>query len=431
MITLLMVGLGIIICVILSGYFSASEMSISSCNTVRLENEAKNGNKRAKKALKLNENYDDTLSAILLSNNLVNIAASSLSTVYIILLTGTDDLNWLITIIVTVLVIIFGETVPKILSKRHANTISCFVAGTISTLIVVLKPINYIVVGITNIVTKGLDKYSHEKGDDEEVVEELQAIIETAEDEGVLDSERSDLVSAAIDFQDISAHEIMTARVDVEAIDIDDSMGKIKKQIIGSTRSRMPVYEGSIDNVIGIIHLNHLLKAFAKDNKPDIRALMMEPCFVYKTAKLPHVLDVLKKSHIHLAIVTDEYSGTCGVVSMEDVLEEIVGDIWDETDEIEEEVVEESDGKFIIDGDMLIDDFLELIDIDSNDFDYESQTVGGWTIEYMGDFPKAEDSFEYEGYVIRILEADARRVEKIEVYSKNTDDIDIEKKSEE
>lgn len=422
MTTLLFVGIGIIVCVILSGVFSASEMAISSCNTVRLENEAKNGNKRAKRALMLNENYDDTLSTILLSNNLVNIAASALSTIYIILLTGSDALNWLITAIVTILVIIFGETVPKILCKHHANGFACAISGFICALIVILKPINFIVIKITNLCTRGLEKRAGSKNDEEEVVEELQAIIETAEDEGVLDSERSDLVSAAIDFSDISAHEIMTARVDVEAIDIDDSMSKIKKQIVGSTRSRMPVYEGSIDNVIGIIHLNHLLKAFAKDNRPNIRELMMEPCFVYKTAKLPHVLDVLKKSHIHLAIVTDEYSGTCGVVSMEDVLEEIVGDIWDETDTIEEEVVEADDGKLTIDGDMLIADFLELLDINEDDFDYESQTVGGWTIEYMGDFPKDGDGFSYEGHLIKVLKMDGRRVEKVEVVPDNDSD---------
>lgn len=414
MTSLLIIGIGIILCIVLSGVFSAAEMSISSCNTVRLENEAKDGNKKARLALKLNEKYDDTLSAILLTNNLVNIAASALSTVYIILLTGSDELNWLITIIVTVLIIIFGETVPKILSKKYANSVAAGVASFIQFLIYLFYPINFIVVGLTNILTKGLDRYAV-SNDEEEAVEELQAIIETAEDEGVIDSEKSDIVAAAIDFSDISVSDVMTARVDVEAIDINDSMAKIRRQIVKSNRSRMPVYEDSIDNVIGIIHLNHLLKAFAKDSKPDIRSLMMEPCFVYKTAKLPHVLDVLKKAHIHLAIVTDEYSGTCGVVSMEDVLEEIVGEIWDETDVIEEEVVEVDAGKLIIDGDMLIDDFLERLGIREDDFPYESQTVGGWTIEYMEDFPKEGDEFDYMDYHVAIIAAKDRRVEKVAI----------------
>lgn len=413
--TLFLVGAGIILCVILSGVFSAAEMAISSCNTLRLENEAKDGNKRAAVALRLCENYDDTLSTILLGNNLVNIAASSLSTVYIIMLTGSDKLNWLITAIVTIFVIILGETVPKILSKRYANGVASAVAGFISMLSILLKPVSAIVVWVTGKLTKNLDGKSEAKDEEEEAVEELQAIIETAEDEGVIDADSSDLVSNAIDFSDVSASDVMTARVDVEAIDINASMESIKEQIINSTRSRMPVYEGSIDNVIGIVHLNHLLKAFSQTEEPNIRELMMEPGFVYKTAKLPHVLDVLKKSHVHLAIVTDEYSGTYGVVTMEDVLEEIVGDIWDETDIVIEEVVEDASGRLLVDGDMPIGDFLERLNIDEDEFPYESQTVGGWTIEYMGDFPKVGDSFSYANLDIIIVEADARRVEQVEV----------------
>lgn len=421
MTNLLIVGIGIIICVILSGVFSAAEMAISSCNRIRLENEAKDGKKGAKTALKLNDDYDDTLSTILLTNNLVNIAASALSTVYIILLTGSDRLNWLITAIVTVLIIIFGETVPKILSKRYCNQIASFVAGFIQLLIYVLKPINVIVVGITGLLTKGLDRFERDNSD-EEAQEELQAIIETAEDEGVIDADQSDIVSNAIDFSDVSALDVMTARVDVEAIDINAYMDDILELIVKSPYSRMPVYDGSIDNVVGIIHLNALLKAFAKESQPDIRELMLKPCFVYKMAKLPHVLDVLKQSRIHLAIVTDEYSGTCGVISMEDVLEAIVGDIWDETDTIEEDVIE-NDGELIIDGDMLIDDFCELIEVSENDFPYESQTAGGWCIEYIGDFPKTGDTFIYSDYEITIIKASDRRVERISLV-KTSDKVD-------
>lgn len=426
---LIIIAAGILFCVILSGVFSAAEMAISSCNVVRLSNEADAGNKKSARALRLNEKYDDTLSAILLTNNLVNIAASSLSTVYIILLTGSDSLNWLITIIVTVLIIIFGETVPKILSKKHANSFAATISGFIQFLIYLFWPVNYIIVGITNYLTKGLDKYAGKVNDEEEAVEELQSIIETAEDEGVLEKEQSEIVSAAIDFSDRAAFDVMTARVDVEAININDSLGRIRRQIIASTKSRMPVYEGSIDNVIGIIHLNSLLKAFATESKPDIRKLMLEPCFVYKTAKLPHVLDVLREAHIHLAIVTDEYSGTCGVITMEDVLEEIVGEIWDETDEIEEDVIENEDGRLIMDGDTPIGDFIQYLGIDESDFDYDSQTAGGFCIEYFGDFPKEEDKFIFRDYEIAILEATDRRVEKIEV--KKTENQDTNEEAEE
>lgn len=411
---LILVGAGIIICIILSGVFSAAEMAISSCNKVRMENEAEDGSKRAARVLKLYEHYDNTLSTILLSNNLVNIAASALSTVYIILLFGSDDKNWLITSIVTVLVIIFGETIPKIVAKKHANSLSRGLSAFLLVLYYLLWPVNFVVVAVTGLITKPLDKNAVTT-EDEEKTEELQAIIETAEDEGVIDSDQSEIVAAAIDFSDVSASDVMTARVDIEAIDIDDPVDEIMKQVARSRKSRFPVYKDSIDNIIGVMHLNPFLKAMASGTEPDISRIMNEPCFVYKTAKLPHVLDVLKDARVHLAIVTDEYSGTLGIVTMEDVLEEIVGDIWDDNDEIEEEVVEAESGELIVDGDMPIGDFLERLGIDEDDFDYESQTAGGWAIEYLEDFPKAGDAFDYGRFHIVVTEAGERRVGKLTI----------------
>ncbi len=411
---LIIVMIGIIACIILSGVFSAAEMAIISCNRVRMENEAEDGNKKAARVLKLYEDYDNTLSTILLSNNLVNIAASSLSTVYIILLTGTDDLNWLITAIVTVLVIIFGETIPKIISKKHSNSFSQGLSGFIMALYYILWPVNFIVVKITSLMTFALGRKDKEDVEDEKT-EELQAIIETAEDEGVIDSDQSEIVAAAIDFSDVSASDVMTARVDIEAIDIDDPIGRIMKQVSKSRKSRFPVYKDSIDNIIGVMHLNPFLKAMASGKTPDIKELMNEPCFVYKTAKLPHVLDVLKDARQHLAIVTDEYSGTLGIVTMEDVLEEIVGDIWDDNDEIEEEVVESENGELIVDGDMPIGDFLERLGIDEDEWDYESQTAGGWAIEFLEDFPKTGDCFDYGKYHVEVSEAGERRVVQLTI----------------
>ena len=410
---LIITGIGIILCIILSGVFSAAEMAISSCNRVRMENEAEDGNKKAARVLKLADEYDNTLSTILLSNNLVNIAASSLSTVYIILLTGTDDLAWLITAAVTVLVIIFGETIPKIISKKHANSLSQGMSGFIMLLYYLLWPVNYIVVKITALLSKPFGK--KEADEEDEKTDELQAIIETAEDEGVIDSDRSEIVAAAIDFSDVSASDVMTARVDIEAIDIEDPVSKIMKQISKSRKSRFPVYRDSIDNIIGVMHLNPFLKAMASGEKVDIESLMNEPCYVYKTAKLPHVLDVLKDARQHLAIVTDEYSGTLGIVTMEDVLEEIVGDIWDDNDEIEEEVIESETGELIVDGDMPIGDFLERLGIDEDDWEYESQTAGGWAIEFMEDFPKEGDAFDYEDFHIVVSEAEERRVVQLTI----------------
>ena len=201
--------------------------------------------------------------------------------------------------------------------------------------------------------------------------------------------------------------------MDVQAIDIDDDWDEILSIIENAPYSRLPVFEGGIDNVIGVLYLNHFLKAMTDDGHADIRRLLMPPCYVYKTMKLPAVLSQLRKARQHLAVVTDEYGGTLGVLSMEDVLEQIVGEIWDETDTVEHEVVRRADGAYELDGDMVITDFLELMGIDEDMFDAESGTVGGWTVESFGAYPKAGDSFRYENMEITVLKTDGRRVERI------------------
>ena len=229
----------------------------------------------------------------------------------------------------------------------------------------------------------------------------------------MLDEDRSELLQAAIDFSDVMASEVMTARVDMLALDIEDDWDELLKTIDESPYSRLPVYEDGVDNIIGVLYLNHFLKALAGDEKPDIRSLLMPVCYVYKTMKLPAVLSELRRAKQHLAVVVDEYGGTLGVLSMEDVLEQLVGEIWDETDEVEEEIVERPDGRFELDGDMVISDFIELMELNEEDFDFESDTVGGWTIEMFGSFPKVGDSFEYENFTVTVLQMDGLRVEKI------------------
>ena len=407
------IAAGILLCLILSAFFSASEMSYSSCNTIRLEHEAEDGNAKSGLALQIAEKFDDALSAILIGNNLVNIACSSLGSVLIIKIFGNDSYSWVSTVVLTLLVIILGETIPKIVAKRNCNRLASSFAGAINALMNIFKPVTFLVVGLVNLLTgKKIDEEDDDDEDDESV-EELQSIIETAEGEGVLDKGRTELVQAAIDFSDISAYEVMTARVDVVAIDIEDDWEDILETIDNSTFTRLPVYEDSIDNVIGVLHQNHLLRAMTEDDHPDIRSLLMPACYVYKTMKLPKVLAELRAAKQHLAIVTDEYSGTLGVLSMEDVLEELVGDIWDETDVVEEEVVQRSEKEMEIDGDMTIEDLLELYEIEEDDFECDSDTVGGWTVETFGSFPHPGDSFIYDNLRISVLSMDGLRVEKV------------------
>ena len=402
--------IGIFLCLCLSAFCSASEMSFSSCSTMRLENARDAGSKRAKTAVYITEHFDDALSAILIGNNLANIGASSLASIAVILIAG-DGYAWVATVVLTVLVIIFGETMPKITAKQNANRFALKNAYIVRAMMVVFYPLVWVVVMLIKLITLGM---KGETGDSpDEAVEELQSIIETAEDEDVLDEDQSELVQAAIDFSETSASEVMTARVDVQAIDIEDDWEDILAIIEDAPFTRLPVYEGSIDNIIGILYLNHFLKALADNGYADIRKLLMPPCYVYKTMKLPAVLSQLRKAKQHLAVVTDEYGGTAGVVSMEDVLEQIVGDIWDESDTVEPEVVQHTESEYELDGAMVLSDFLELVGINENDFDAESDTVGGWTLEMFGGFPEEGDSFTFRNITVTVLSMDGRRVERV------------------
>ena len=410
--TVTLVILGILALIVLSGFFSSSEMAFSSCNALRMENLRDEGSRRAGVVVKILEHFDDALSAILIGNNLANIGASALASVLVLLLTGRDALTWLATLILTILLIIFGESIPKICAKKSANRLALRYSYAVRLLTALLFPVVWLTVRLVWLLTFWLKPDEGENAG--EAVEELHSIIETAEDEDVLDEDQSELVRSAIDFSEISAMDVMTARVDVVAIDIEDSWEEILAQIEKANFSRMPVYEGSIDNIIGVLYLNRFLKAVAEEGKADIRSLLMPPCYVYKTMKLPAVLNQLRRAKQHLAIVTDEYGGTLGVLSMEDVLEQIVGDIWDDNDEVEPEVVERKEGEYELDGAMMLFEMEELLGLPEESIEAESNTVGGWTIECFGGFPQVGDSFEKDGLKVTVLEmSDGRRVDKV------------------
>ena len=403
---------GIIVCVLCSSFFSASEMAYSSCNLVRLEHARDNGDRKAGIAVGITKGFDDALSTILVGNNLVNIAASSMASLAVILLLS-EHYAWLSTLIVTVAVVIFGETIPKITAKKNATRFARAFAVPIRALMIILKPVTFIVVGLVNLITNLLPNV--EGTDSDAAIEELHTMIDMAEDEDIIDEDASELVSAAIDFADISASEVMTARVDIVAIDIDDPWEEILEIIDKSPFSRIPVYEDSVDHVIGILSLNRFLKAMIDHDKVEIRSLLLPTCYVYKTMKLPAVLSSLRNAQQHLAVVTDEYGGTLGLVSMEDVLEELVGDIWDETDTVERDIVEHGNGVYELDGDTPVSEFLELMDWDEDEFDFDSETVGGWCIEINNGFPNVNTVFNHKNARIQILEVSKRRVQRVRV----------------
>lgn len=412
----------IVICVILSGVFSASEMSFSSCNQVRIEHLAENSKTpgRAKTVLRILKDFDSALSAILLGNNLVNIAASSLASIAAIHIAGESATIWA-TVILTIAVIIFGETIPKILAQKNATRFSLALSPFVRFLMLVLRPLTWITVGIVNLITKPLK--GDPDADEEMAVEELHTIIETAEDEDVLDEDTSELMSAAIDFSEVSAQEVMTARMDLAAIDVEDSPEEIFALIDSCGHSRLPVYEDGIDNIIGILHVNHYLKAVTGGEKNvDIRSLLMPVSYVYKAMKLPAVLKQLQEQRQQAAMVTDEYGGIIGMVTVEDILEELVGEIWDETDVVEKEVTERADGSYEVDGDMLLADFAEIAKWPEEELAFDSDTVGGWCIEMLGHFPEEKESFTYRQYEFTVLELGERRI--LRVLVRKTEETD-------
>ena len=407
--------LGIIVCVMCSAFFSASEMSFSACNKVRLEHESDNGNKKATVAFKIANKFDDAISAILVGNNLVNIAASSMGSIAVMMILS-EQYAWVSTAVITIMVVIFGETIPKISSKKNATNFAIKFAYPVRTLMILLKPVTFIVVSLVNLITNMLPDVEEE--DTDAALEELHTMIDIAEDEDVLDEDASELVSAAIDFADIAASEVMTARVDIIAIDIDDPWEEILRTIDASPYSRIPVYEDSVDHVIGILSLNRFLKAMIDQDKVEIRSLLLPTCYVYKTMRLPAVLSSLRNAQQHIAVVTDEYGGTLGVVSMEDVLEELVGDLWDETDTVEKEIEKKGDGRYELDGDTPIYEFIELMRWKEDDFNFDSETVGGWCIEYNNGFPNVNSKFTFRDIEVTILEVSKRRVRRIQVQVK-------------
>ena len=400
-----------------SALFSASEMALSSANRMRLAAAAEEGSRAAAWAVDLLDRYEDTLSTILIGNNLCNIGADSLVTALAMSLLGAryNALSSLIvTVCVTLVVLLFCESAPKIIAKKNANRLATGLSGFLQALGLLLSPLIFLLRHLVRLITAPFP--GEQAADPEaEAAAELQSIIETVEDEGVLDSDRSELLLSALDFSQGSVMDVMTARVDVDALSVHDDWRELLLNRPEPPFSRVPVYDDGIDDIVGVLYLNRFFRALLDDPDADIRDYLMEPLYLYKTTKLPDALSRFRRSQQHLAIVTDEYGGMLGVVTLEDVLEQIVGDIWDETDEVEDEIVTLPDGAWEVDGDLPIADFAELAGVPEDSLTTDSATAGGWTIEKFGAFPRPGDTFVADGLTVKVLamDEDGLRVERI------------------
>lgn len=402
----------IIFLTILSAFFSSSETAITSFNRMRLKNKAEDGDKKATKALEIASNFDKTLSSILIGNTVVNLATTSIVTVLFIDLFGQSG-PLLATIFISVVILIFGEILPKSYAKEQADKLILKISSVLSIFIKILYPITVIFLWLRKLINKFLNNNS----DSEESIteDELKCMIDEIEHQGGLEKDESELVQMALDFDEITVEEILTPRVDIIAVEKNEDIQSIQKVLISEKFSRIPVYDKTIDNIIGILLEREFFKNMVLYNNFKMEDNLQKPLFVPQWLKISDVLKELQRHKTHIAIVTDEHGGTMGIVTMEDVLEELVGEIWDEYDEVEQNIIKIDNSTFEVEGSMNVKDMMEYFDISTKHFESEGKTVGGWAMEQLQKILEPGDTFEYKNIAVTIKEIADQRVTKVTI----------------
>lgn len=396
--------------VLLSAFFSATEIAFSSLNPIKLKNLVASGNKRAHFTLKLSEDFDKILTTILVGNNIVNIASASLSTVIFVKYWGDLGVT-LSTIVMTVVVLIFGEISPKSIAKRIPEKFAMTVAPILQFFIWVLYPISIIFTGIQKLINRGFKP----KEGPSITEEELLTYVSEVENEGGINENEGELIRNVIDFDDLKVEEIFTPRVNVVAVSKEDEVKSIIHQFKKSGYSRIPVYEDSIDHIIGIINHKDFYNRVVLDKQP-LDSIIKPPVFVTEYMKVSNLLELLQENKAHMAIVKDEFGGTLGIVTMEDILEEIVGDIWDEHDEIIEQITQIDEYTYKVKGTAELDDLFEILDIE-DEMDY--LTVNGWVQDELGKIPMIGESFIFKNIKVVVTSADTKKVLEVNVHIVN------------
>lgn len=393
--------------VVMSAYFSATETAFSSLSRSRIKILMEHGNRKAALVHKLSENYDKLLSTILVGNNIVNIALSSMATVFFIQYLGNASGPTISTVVVTIVVLIFGEITPKSLAKETPERFAMFSAPILQVFLAILTPINY----IFSLWRKFMSRVVKVKDDRRVTDEELLTIVAEAEQEGGIDSEESELIRSAIEFNDQEAVDILTPRVNVVAVENTVSAEELETVFRESGLTRLPVYEDSIDNVLGIVNLKDFY-ACPRDAGFHVTDIMTEPVYISESMKIGALLKFLQKTKAHFAIVADEFGGMVGIITMEDILEELVGEIWDEHDEVVEEFVKLDDNKYRV---LCSADLDKLFTFFSLDCEADSVTVSGWVMEELGRIPDEGDTFTYQNLTVEVTKTDHHRVLEITV----------------
>lgn len=407
--------IALLIMIVLSGCFSASETAFSTAQKARLQAMADDGEERAGSVLKFLDQYERILSTILIGNNIVNITAATLGTIlFSSLIQNTDVANTVSTAAITVVVLIFGEITPKTIAKERPEKAAMGFYPFIICCYYVLFPFNIIFSGWKKLMGK-IFRFKKEASYTEE---ELINIVENAENEGEIEAHESELIRSAIEFEDSEVIDIMIPRVNVIAVDIEDSNEEIYNTYIESGYSRLPVYKDTIDNIVGIIHEKDFYR-FMHDGGTDVTKIIQKTLCVPSSMKISSVLREIQHNKVHLAIVVDEFGGTMGIVTLEDVLEELVGEIYDEHDAIEELCKKISDTEYVVAGEQNLEEFLEMVDITLNENDEEERidatTIGGFVSEQMDKIPTVGEKFTFKNLDIEITAATETRVTEVKI----------------
>ena len=395
--------------IILSAFFSASETAYTSASKIRLKNLVNDGNKRAGKALHLLDNYEKLLTTILVGNNLVNILASSICTWMFAAFFG----DWSViaaTLFMLLVLLTFGEITPKTLAKRHPERIAMLFARPLTFMMIVFTPIS-----ICFRALSGSLKPEDEEEQPTLTEEELSVMIDEIEGEGVLEKSESELIKSAMEFDDKQISEILTPRVDIVAVDKTATMEDMKNVLLSSGFSRIPVYDGTIDRIIGVVYAKDFYSRYFEGAKIKMEDLMRPAKFIPETATVARTLTEIQKSMVQMIVVLDSYGGTVGIVSLEDILEELVGEIWDESDEVQYSIVRESDGSYAVLGEANIFDMMEEIGVEFDTGDYEDHTVGGYIQYKLNRVPVKGDRVENDEVKMIVRTVRNRRVKMVQV----------------
>ena len=396
--------------IMMAFYFAMCETAISSVSRIKIKTELDKGDRSAKKAMFVLDNFDKAITTILIGTNIVQIVTATIVTVLVTKRWGVSAVT-LSTFVTTFVVFFAGEMLPKSIAKKYSLSLSLALSPSLKAFMTLFSPLAYVL----SAIGQGVAKHTH--GDTEFTVteDELYDIIENMKDEGELDAEKGELVHSALMFADVSAESIMTPRVDVTALDISSEPAEILERVKASRHSRFPVYSGNIDNVVGVLQIRRFIKAYIKQgDELDLESVLDEIHFAHQSTRIDELLSVMSRKRLNMAVITDNYGGTSGIVTVEDILEELVGDIWDEDDDVVESAIRLEDGSYELDPELTMEDVFEVLDFDDpDDVDFEHKLIGEWVFEHFDSIPNEGGSFVYNGLEISVLEMKHNRIVKL------------------